>query len=88
VRTSWSVIIGWIVELVGTAFWLYGYYATGHQSIINWHAHAPWWIANFLPNIESEIGMALVFGGMIPMYWLPRRKAQARPNAPLEAKER
>jgi hypothetical protein len=70
---SKTVAIGWIIELAGTALWFYGYFAVGHPSIINWHASTPWWIADFLPNIESEIGMALVFAGMVPIYWPLRR---------------
>ena len=70
---SKAVIIGWIVQLVGMTLWLYGYFATGNPSLIDWHAHTPWWIADFLPNIESEIGMALVFAGIVPIYWPPRR---------------
>jgi hypothetical protein len=35
---------------------------------------APWWIADFFPNIESEIGLALVYVGMVPIYWPPRRQ--------------
>jgi len=69
---SKAVIVGWVIMLGGTALWLYGYYATGHASLIDWHAHAPWWIADFLPNIESEIGMALACAGMIPIYWPSR----------------
>lgn len=70
---SKTVIIGWIIELVGMALWLYGYFATGTPPLIDWHGSTPWWIADYLPNIESEIGMVLVFAGMIPLYWPPRR---------------
>ncbi len=70
---SKAVIIGWIMLLSGTALWLYGYFATGNPTLINWHANTPWWIADFLPNIESEIGMTLVIIGMVPIYWPPRR---------------
>jgi hypothetical protein len=70
---SKAVFIGWITELAGMALWLYGYFATGNPSLINWHAITPWWIADFLPNIESEIGMALVCAGMVPIYWPSRR---------------
>ena len=70
---SRAVIIGWSIELAGTALWLYGYFATGNPSFIDWHAYTPWWIADYLPNIESEIGMALVFAGMVPLYWPARR---------------
>jgi hypothetical protein len=70
---SKAVIIGWIISLAGTALWIYGYFATGNPSLINWHANTPWWIADFLPNIESEIGMVLAFAGMVPIYWPPRQ---------------
>ena len=63
------MIIGWVIMLAGTALWLYGYFATGNPSLIDWRAHTPWWVADWLPNIESEIGMALVIVGMIPTYW-------------------
>jgi hypothetical protein len=66
------VIFGWTIELVGTALWIYGYFVTGHPPLIDWHDKTPWWIADWLPNIESEIGMVLVFAGMLPMYW-PRQ---------------
>jgi hypothetical protein len=65
---SKPVIIGWTIELVGIALWLYGYLATGNPSLIDWPVNTPWWVAGFLPNIESEIGMALVFAGMVPIY--------------------
>jgi hypothetical protein len=32
-------------------------------------SHAPWWVADFLPNIECEIGMILIIAGMVPLYW-------------------
>jgi hypothetical protein len=70
---SKTVIIGWIIELAGVALWLYGYFVNGNPSLIDWHTHTPWWIADYLPNIESEIGMVLVFAGMIPIYWPTRR---------------
>lgn len=70
---SITVIIGWTFELAGTALWLYGYFATGNPAVIDWHAHTPGWIAEYLPNVESEIGMALVFAGMVPLYWPARR---------------
>lgn len=68
-----AVIIGWAMELVGMAIWLYGWLTTGHPSLIHWHDFSPWWIADYLPNIESEIGMALMVVGLVPIYW-PRRQ--------------
>jgi hypothetical protein len=70
---SKPVIIGWIIMLAGTALWVYGYFVTGHPSLIDWRADTPWWIAEFLPNIESEIGMSLAFIGMVPIYWPAQR---------------
>jgi hypothetical protein len=67
------VIVGWIVMLIGTAFWVYGYFVTGHPTVVDWKADTPHWIAEFLPNIESEIGMVLVFIAMVPMYWPAKR---------------
>ena len=63
------VIFGWIIELAGAALWIYGYFVTGHPPLFDWRAHTPWWIAEWLPNLESEIGMVLVFVAMVPMYW-------------------
>ena len=63
------VIVGWVIALAGTALWIYGYYASGHPSLLDWQAYTPWWIASFLPNIESEIGITLTVLGMVPIYW-------------------
>jgi hypothetical protein len=46
-------ILGWAIELAGMAVWIYGYFATGHPPIVDWHDRTPWWIADWLPNIES-----------------------------------
>ena len=70
---SKTIIFGWILEVAGLAVWLYGYFATGHPSLIDWRASMPWWIADCLPNVESEIGMALICIGMVPIYW-PRQR--------------
>jgi hypothetical protein len=62
-------IAGWCIMLAGTVLWLYGYFATGSPPFIDWAKYTPWWIADFLPNIQSEIGMALVYGSMVLIYW-------------------
>jgi len=69
-----AAIIGWVIQSAGVAVWLYGYFSTGNPSIVDWHAITPSWIADWLPNIQSEIGMTLMFAGMIPIYW-PRQLA-------------
>ncbi|MGB6507315.1 MAG: hypothetical protein WBF07_04095, partial [Xanthobacteraceae bacterium] len=66
---SKAQLIGWIISLAGMVVWLYGYLVTGHPSLFDWSATTPWWIADYLRNVESEIGMALMLGGMIPIYW-------------------
>lgn len=70
-------IIGWIISLGGTALWLYGYVATGNSSVIDWHTYTPGWVAEFLPNMEAEIGMALVFVSLVLTNWPPRRRVAA-----------
>jgi hypothetical protein len=67
------MMIGWIISLVGMTLWVYGYFATGNPSLIDWHTYTPWWIADFLPNIESEIGLAVACAGTILTYWPSRR---------------
>jgi hypothetical protein len=67
-----QAIAGWLISLAGTVLWLYGYYATGHAAFVDWQIHTPWWIADFLPNREAEIGMALICVGTAVTYWRPR----------------
>jgi hypothetical protein len=67
------VKFGWVLMSAGTALWLYGYYVTGHPSLIDWHVYTPSWIAEFLPNVESEIGMVLALVAMVPIYWPAER---------------
>jgi len=68
-------IAGWVIMLGGTALWIYGYFVTGTPPFFNWHAHTPWWIADYLPNMESEIAMVLVCAGSVLTYWPPRNSA-------------
>jgi hypothetical protein len=68
-KVSTKAIVGWSISFAGMALWLYGYFATGNPPVINWHTNTPWWVADYLPNLESEIGMALMFAGMVPIYW-------------------
>jgi hypothetical protein len=68
------VIFGWIVYLAGTTLWLYGYLVGGRPSLIDWHAYTPWWIADFLPNLPAESGMALIFAGTILTFRHPSDK--------------
>jgi hypothetical protein len=64
-----SLIVGYIVWLIGMAIWLYGYFVPGNPPLFDWPTHMPWWVADFLPNIESEIGMVVMFLSVVPTYW-------------------
>ena len=69
-----TTIIAWTISFVGTILWVYGYFAIGNPSLIDWHSRVPLWIADFFPNLQSEIGMALVCAGTMLTHWPPRRK--------------
>ena len=61
-RLSKSVTIGYITSLAGTALWLYGYFAVGHQALIDWHTYTPWWIADFLRTQTLIAGFDVTIG--------------------------
>jgi hypothetical protein len=60
--------LGWAIYVLGFAIWLFGYLSAGHAPLFNWNATTPWWISSFVPNLEAELGMALMFASMIPIY--------------------
>ena len=62
--------IGWAIYAAGFVVWLFDYLSAGHVSVIDW----PWWISSFVPNLEAELGLALMFASMIPIYWRAGRK--------------
>jgi hypothetical protein len=62
-------ITGWALSLVGFSVWLYGYFLSGHAALLDWAAYTPWWVADFLPNVEAEVGMALMCLGTGASYW-------------------
>jgi hypothetical protein len=66
-------LIGWALTLAGAGLWTFGYIRGGAPSFFDWPALAPWWIADYLPNALSEIGMLLMLVAIVPMYW-PRRR--------------
>jgi hypothetical protein len=66
-------IFGWGISAAGMVLWLYGYFITGTAPLIDWRAYTPWWIADYLPNIQSEIGMALICIGTALVYWPSQR---------------
>jgi hypothetical protein len=60
--------IGWAIYAAGFMIWFFGYMSAGHASIFYWDVATPWWISNFVPNLEAELGLALMFASMIPIY--------------------
>jgi hypothetical protein len=61
--------IGWAIYAAGFAIWSFGYLSAGHAPLFDWEAATPWWISSFVPNLEAELGLALTFASMIPIYW-------------------
>jgi hypothetical protein len=66
--------IGWAIYAVGFAIWLFGYLSAGHAPAFHWDVATPWWISSFVPSREAELGLALTFASMIPIYWRAGRK--------------
>ena len=60
--------IGWAIYVAGFAIWLFGYLSAGHAPVFDWKGATPWWISSFVPNLEAELGIALMFASMIPIY--------------------
>jgi hypothetical protein len=58
--------IGWAIYAAGFAIWLFGYLSAGHAPLFDWKAATAWWISSFVPNLEAELGLALMFASMIP----------------------
>ena len=62
------LILGWGIVTAGTALWMYGYFTKGTQAFVDWPASMPSWITDFVPNMESEIGLLLVLVGTVAIY--------------------
>ena len=57
---------GWAIYAAGFAIWLFGYLSAGHASIFHWDVATRWWISSFVPNLEAELGLALMFASVLP----------------------
>jgi hypothetical protein len=73
--------LGYAIYAVAFAIWLFGYLSAGHPPVFDWNAITPWWISSFVPNLEAELGMVLMFASMIPIYGGAVRK-RALPTQP------
>ena len=65
-------LAGWILMFAGCGLWLYGYLVGGHPRLVDWPQVLPGWLAEYLPNLESEAGFAVMIVAMVPTYW-PKR---------------
>ena len=81
-------IFGWALMTIGFALWIYGYFVTGHASLIDWRAMAPDWISEFLPNIEAELGIVIMLIACFPTYWPHRREPVHSPDARAKSLDR
>jgi hypothetical protein len=54
------------------------YLSAGHAPLFDWKVATPWWISSFVPNLEAELGLALMFASVIPIYWHPVQGNLAR----------
>jgi hypothetical protein len=66
--------IGWAIYAAGFVIWLFGYLSAVHAPVFDWATATPWWISSFVPNFEAELGLALMFASMVPIYWRAGRK--------------
>jgi hypothetical protein len=69
---------GWAIYTAGFVIWLFGYLSAGHAPIFHWDVATPWWISSFVPNLEAELGLALMFASVIPIYGRAVRANLAR----------
>ena len=68
-RMAIAKSIGWAIFAAGLAIWCFGYLSAGHATAFDWDVATPSWISSFVPNLEAELGLALMFASMIPIYW-------------------
>ena len=55
-------------------FGFFGYLSAGHASAFDWDVATPSWISSFVPNLEAELGLVLMFASMVPIWWRRRQK--------------
>ena len=73
------IVTLWAAMIAGTALWGYGLLVTGTAPLIDWKSNAPWWIADYLPNMESELGLVLCCLGSLAPYWPRQRQGPPPP---------
>ena len=72
------IVIGWVLTIAGSALWTLGYFATsGSSSFLDWPSFSPQWIADYLPNWQSEAGLLMAFLGQVPILYGQSRETVA-----------
>ena len=71
-------IVGWSGYVAGGGLWLYGYLVTGTQALVNWASISPTWVAEFMPNLEAELGMLVMCIAMVPLFWNATKQHSAQ----------
>jgi len=71
--------IGWAIYATGFVIWFFGSLSPGHAAAFDWEGATPWWISSFVPNLEAELGLALMFASMIPIYGNLAAYSSSRP---------
>jgi hypothetical protein len=66
--------VGRAIYAAGFVIWLFGYVTAGHASVFDWDVATPSWISSFVPNLEAELGLVLMFASMVLIYWRAGRK--------------
>jgi len=62
--------IGWVIAVFGMGLCVFGYFIDGSAVFIDWPRYLPGWVADYIPNLEVEIGFALSMIGMVPIYYV------------------
>jgi hypothetical protein len=69
IHSRYLITVGWAASIAGLALWAYGYFVGDRPPFVPWPSLVPHWISEWLPNMESEIGMLLLVFGSLPLYW-------------------
>jgi hypothetical protein len=67
--------VGWAIYAAGFVIWFFGYVTAGHASVFDWDVATLSWISSFVPNLEAELGLVLMFASMIPILLARRTEA-------------
>ena len=66
--------LGWVISIVGGGLYVYGYFASGGATVIDWPNLMPGWVSAFVPTWQAELGLVLSVIGGIPLFYVEYRK--------------